>query len=96
MSILKSTLVAISLTVASLSPSFAAEGKLDDSMAFFVDSSGRSYSGKLNAKGMTEVMKTAKQLPGGAAVVMSNGKLYVVDDPKGTLYQMRMDMVHGN
>ncbi len=96
MSMLKGTLIAVGFTLASLSPSFAAEGSIDDSTAFIVDTNGRFFSGKLNAKGMGEVMKNARELPGGVTVVMSKGKLYVVDDPKGTLYQMRMDMVHGN
>jgi hypothetical protein len=42
---------------------------------------------------MTEVMKTAKPLGAGIVVFMHQGKLYMAEDPKGTLYEMRRDMM---
>ena len=92
MSIVKGTLLALGLAAASFAPAFAADGGLDDGMAWSLNIDGKFSTGKLSSRGMSEVMKTAKPLPGGVVIFMSNGKLYMADDPKGTLYQMRRDL----
>ena len=96
MSILKGAFLAVALTTAAVSAASAAEGNIGADSAYMFNSEGRYYSAKLSQKGMTELMKTARQLPGGVTIVMNRGKLYLVDDPKGSIYQMRMDMATGN
>jgi hypothetical protein len=93
MSLVKSTLVALALATASVAPAFAGDGGMDDGMAWALNIDGTYSTGKLNAKGMTEMMKMAKPLPGGVTIFRSNGKLYMIDDPKGSVYQMRRDMM---
>jgi hypothetical protein len=90
---LKATLIAAGLAIAASAAAFAGEGSIDADEAIVFNSSGFYMTGKVNQKGMTELMKTAKPLPGGVALVMSKGKFYLVDDPKGTLYQMARDKV---
>lgn len=93
MSLVKGTLVALALATASMAPAFAADGGMDDGMAWILDLDGKYSTGKLTDKGMTDAMKMAKPLPGGVTIFRSNGKLYMIDDPKGSLYQMRRDMM---
>jgi hypothetical protein len=93
MSMIKATLAATAFALAASAPAFAGEGSIDADSAIVFNSSGFYMSGKVNSKGMTELMKNAKPLPGGVALVMSGGKFYVVDDPKGTLFQMARDKV---
>jgi hypothetical protein len=93
MSIGKGLLLAVGLAIATAAPAFAADGGLDDGMAWVINPGGKYTSGKLSTKGMTEVMKTAKPLGAGVIVFMHQGKLYMADDPKGTLYEMRRDMM---
>jgi len=96
MSLLKETFLAAILVATAASPVLAAEGNIGTDSAYMFNQEGRYTSAKLSQKGMSELMKTARQLPGGVTIVMSKGKLYLVDDPKGTIYQMRMDMAPGN
>jgi hypothetical protein len=95
MSIVKGTLVAVGLAVASIAPAFAADGGMDDGMAWVLNPSGQYTTGKLRPEAMAMLMKQAKPVKG-MVVFMANGKLYMAPDPKGTLYQRRMDMVLGN
>lgn len=90
---LKATLIAAGLAITVPAAAFAGEGSIDADEAIIFNSSGFYMTGKVNPKGMTELMRTAKPLSGGAALVMSNGKFYLVEDPKGTLYQMARDKV---
>jgi hypothetical protein len=59
-------------------------------------SGGKYYMGKLKTTVMNEVMKNAKPLPGGVAIIRSGGKFYMVDDATGSLYRMQMDRAGGN
>ena len=95
MSIVKGTLVALGLAVASIAPAFAADGGMDDGMAWVLNPGGQYTTGKLRPEAMAMLMKQAKPVKG-MVVFMANGKLYMAPDPKGTLYQRRMDMVFGN
>jgi hypothetical protein len=96
MSIAKGILVALTLATAGMAPALAGDGGMDDGMAWILDLDGKYATGKLNDKGMTEAMKMAKPLPGGVTIFRSNGKLYMIDDAKGSVYQMRRDiMVQG-
>lgn len=95
MNIFKPALVVCGLAVASVAV-FAADGGMDDGVAWIINPGGRYTNGKLSDKGMAEMMKTAKPVTGGVAIFMSKGKLYMVDDPKGSLYDMSRDMMlHG-
>lgn len=96
MSVLKGTFLAVALVITAVPSALAAEGNIGTDSAYMFNSEGRYYGAKLSQKGMTELMKTARELPGGVTIVMNKGKLYVVDDPKGTIYQRRMDMATGN
>ena len=91
MSIVKRTLLALGLILASVAPSVAADGGMDDGMAWTLNPGGSHSMLKLTTAGMNEAMKTAKPLPGGVVVFMNKGKLYMADDPKGTLFQMLRD-----
>ncbi|MBX6425582.1 MAG: hypothetical protein IRZ09_06630 [Variibacter sp.] len=91
MSIVKAFLIAAGLVAGASAAARAGEGSIDTNMAFVFNASGHYLSGKVNSKGMAELMKGAKALPGGVSIVRSKGKLYVVEDPKGTLYQMARD-----
>jgi hypothetical protein len=95
MSLVKTTLLALGLTVAAVSPGFATDGGMDDGMAWVLSAGGQYTTGKLKPDAMAMLMKRAKPVKG-MVVFMANGKLYMAPDPKGTLYQRRMDMVLGN
>jgi hypothetical protein len=95
MSMVRGTLVAVGLAVASIAPAFAADGGMDDGMAWVLNPGGQYTTGKLRPEAMAMLMKQAKPVKG-MVVFMANGKLYMAPDPKGTLYQRRMDMVFGN
>ncbi|HEY0439197.1 MAG TPA: hypothetical protein VGD36_03915 [Xanthobacteraceae bacterium] len=92
MSMLKSALVAAGLMVAALTPGFAADGGMDDGMAWVLNPSGQYATGKLTPQAMSQLMKRAKPITG-MVVFMANSKLYMAPDPKGTVYQMRRDMM---
>jgi len=96
MSTFKGAFLAVALATAAVSSASAAEGNIGTDSAYMFSSEGRYYSARVSQKGMTELMKTARQLPGGVTIVMNRGKLYLVDDPKGSIYQMRMDMAPSN
>ena len=95
MSIVKGTVLAAGLAVALIAPAFAADGGMEDGMAWVLNPGGQYTTGKLRPEAMAMLMKRAKPVKG-MVVFMANGKLYMAPDPKGTLYQRRMDMVFGN
>lgn len=74
------------------------EGHIDgDTMGFMLSpQGGQYYMGKLKPTVMTELMKNAKPLPGGVAIVRSGGRFYMIDDTSGTLYRMQMEKAGGN
>jgi len=94
MSIVKGTLLAVGLAVASIAPAFAGDGGMDDGMAWVLNPGGQYTTGKLKPEAMAMLMKRAKPVKG-MVVFMANGRLYMAPDPKGTLYQRRMDMISG-
>ena len=93
MSTVKGLLLAFGLALAAAAPAFAADGGMDDGMAWVLDPSGKFMTGKLSTTGMATVMKMAKPMGHGVVIFMHQGKLYMAEDPKGTLYQMRRDML---
>lgn len=94
-SMLKATLLAATFSGAVLASAQAAEGNIGTDSVYMFNSEGRYTSGKLTEQAMARLMRNAKPIRG-VIIVMSKGKLYMVDDPRGTLYQRRMDMVSGN
>ena len=91
MSIAKGTLLAAAILFGATAPGYAADGGLEDGMAWTLNPGGKHTTMKLTTIGMNEVMKTAKPIPGGVVVFMHQGKLYMADDPKGSLSQMLRD-----
>ena len=91
MRILKASLLALGLALAPVAPGFAADGGMDDGMAWTVNPAGNHSTMKLTTAGMAEVMKNAKPIPGSVVIFRNQGKLYMVDDPKGSLAQMLRD-----
>ena len=94
MTIVQTTLIALAFTTAAVAPAFAGDGGMDDGMAWVLNPGGQYTTGKLKPEAMAMLMKRAKPVKG-MVVFMANGKLYMAQDPKGTLYQRRMDMVFG-
>lgn len=93
MSMLKGALAAAAMAVSAAVPALAADGGMDDGMAWVLNTDGKYATGKLSQMGLAEMMRAAKPLPGGAVIFMHQGKLYYMDDPKGSAYQMRRDMM---
>jgi hypothetical protein len=91
MSIAKSGLLACALALAALTTAHATEGNFSDGMLITLNSDGKYAMGKATPRGLTEAMKNARQLPGGVSLIMSGGKIYIAEDPQGTLYQMLRD-----
>jgi len=95
MSGLKCAVVAFGIAMAAVVPALAAEGEMDDRMAVAINSQGKWAMAKLSDKGMA-MMKGAKPLKAGMVIFMRDGKMYMVNDPKGTLFGMRRDMMMVN
>jgi hypothetical protein len=76
----------------------AGEGHIDgDTMGFMLSpNGGKYYMGRLKSTVVNEALRNARPLPGGVAVIRQGGKFYVVDDARGTLYRMQMDVAGGN
>jgi hypothetical protein len=92
MSILKGTLVAIALTGFAAAPAFAADGGLEDGMAWMLNIEGPSATGKMASKSMADAMKMAKPITGNVMIFRSGGKYYMIEDSKGSAYQQFRDM----
>jgi hypothetical protein len=91
MSYVKGALIACTLAVGSAVVALATEGNFSDGMVFTLHSNGQYAMGKATQRGLSEAMKSARPLPGGVTVIMSGSKIYLADDPKGSLFHMFRD-----
>lgn len=97
MSLLKAAIVASTLALGLANGASATEGNFTDGMLITVNPDGRYMMGRATQRGIDAFMKSARQLPGGTAVMRYNGRFYIAEDPRGTLYQMFRDAnMHGN
>lgn len=80
-SIFVSTIAAATVLVAA--GAFAQSGRsMSDRQAVYVAPDGTSSMLSANAKGHEMIMKNGRELPAGAIIYRSGGKLYVVEDRK--------------
>ena len=93
MKVYKAAMVGFGLAAAATTAGIAQQSGMGDRGAYFFGSGGQMANGRLSDKAMSEMTKTAKPLEGGVVIFMSGGKLYMAEDPKGTLYQQSRDMM---
>jgi hypothetical protein len=95
MSAVKSLALAFATSLVLAGSALAAES---EGMAWVIDPGPSGVKQmRFSTDGMAAFMKqNPKPLPAGTFIVQSGGKLYMLDDPKGTLYnQWRDKMIQG-
>jgi hypothetical protein len=99
MTLLRSTLIAAAMTVASIAPSFAQNIQLElsDRQALMVNAAGKVSKMSLNEAGHRMMMKYARPVRAGTLFYMSGGTLYMVQDRRmaggQSLHDMLVNMI---